>query len=345
MVVLLATHGALSFMVTPVGWAIQDRSQHLGVDLAVWIVRAFALPMFFWLSGFCSRAVLEGQGVRGFVRHRVTRILLPLVIAIVPCSLALDALWDWGRELAGRPEVAANVPKLQGSGLPITLGHLWYLYYLLALSGIALAVVAVTRRGRLVLPGAAILASVAILACGSLAVTGMLQPDTPLGFALDPGAFAFEGALFAWGWLVHARPGELERYGARAWWFVGIAVASLGAVLPALYDSADPASQARPPLYAIAASGVFALAATGAFIALCVRYARWRHRSLQLASEASYWCYIVHLPLLVLLQISLAEVRLPGVLKFLAIVAVTMVASVLSYALVIRRAPLRRLLG
>jgi len=33
MMLVVATHAALSFMVTPIGWAIQDRSRYLGVDL------------------------------------------------------------------------------------------------------------------------------------------------------------------------------------------------------------------------------------------------------------------------------------------------------------------------
>src|SRR4051812_26851449 len=112
MLLVVATHGALAFMVTPIGWAIQDRSRHLGVDLYVWIVRAFAMPTFFWLSGYFSRAVMQG-GLRGFVRHRATRILLPLAIALVPISLVLGALWDWGREVGARASVAANIPKLK----------------------------------------------------------------------------------------------------------------------------------------------------------------------------------------------------------------------------------------
>src|SRR4051812_655328 len=143
MMIVVATHTAIAFMVTPIGWAIQDRSRHLGVDASVWVVRAFIMPLFFWLSGYFARAVLEHGGARGFVRHRLTRIVLPLAIGLVPCSLAANALWDWGRELAGRGDVAANVPKLSGSSLPITLGHLWYLYYLLAISVAALAVVVI----------------------------------------------------------------------------------------------------------------------------------------------------------------------------------------------------------
>ena len=37
-------HAAISFMVTPIGWAIQDDSRFVGVDLVVWIVRAAPRP-------------------------------------------------------------------------------------------------------------------------------------------------------------------------------------------------------------------------------------------------------------------------------------------------------------
>src|SRR5574338_1443518 len=118
-------------MVTPIGWAIQDRSQFVGIDLIVWILRAFGMPLFFWLSGFAARALLQRRGLSGYVRDRVLRILVPLVVALLPISLALDVLWDWGRDVGGRIRVADTAPKLEESELPIVLGHLWYLYYLL----------------------------------------------------------------------------------------------------------------------------------------------------------------------------------------------------------------------
>src|SRR5690606_3691416 len=94
MIAVVAGHAAISFMETPIGWAIQDRSRHLGVDLGIWIVRAFAMPGFFWLSGYFARAVYAHGGAAGFVRHRLARVLAPLAVALIPCSLALDALWD-----------------------------------------------------------------------------------------------------------------------------------------------------------------------------------------------------------------------------------------------------------
>lgn len=346
MIVVVAAHAAISFMETPIGWAIQDRARHLGVDLAVWIARAFAMPVFFWLSGYFARAVYEHGGAGGFVRHRVARVLAPLAIALVPCSLALDALWDWGRALEGRAEVAANIPKLQGSGLPVTLGHLWYLYYLLAMSAVALAAVPLARRLRVrAVAGVPLLALVGGAAIAVLAASRTLHLDTPLGFAIDPAVAAYMGAFFVWGWHVHAHPGELDRYARHAWHAAGAAPLLLGAVAPTLRDGADPAQTAPPPLHAIAASGLFTMSLLVAFLGLSVRCARRRHAVLRLASESSYWFYVAHLPLVVLLQIALARVAVPGPLKYAAIVAATTAACLATYELAIRRTRLRRVLG
>jgi len=69
-----------------------------------------------------------------------------------------------------------------------------------------------------------------------------------------------------------------------------------------------------------------------AFLGLGVRYARRPHRTVELASRASYWVYITHFPVVVLLQIAFARVAWPGLVKYLVIVAITAIACFGSYA-------------
>jgi glucan biosynthesis protein C len=328
---VVATHAALSFMVTPIGWAIQDRSQFLGVDLYVWIMRAFGMPLFFWLSGYSARSVLVYRGMRGYVRDRAVRIFIPLALAIVPCTLAIDALWDWGRDVGSRETVPAHIPRFQSSELPIMLGHLWYLYYLLLVS---LAALGIRRllRGIKPPPGHAVLLIPAVMAIAALGYLGAVHTDTPLGFVPDVPILVYMGGFFAWGWLVNARPAEIDRYRDRAWHALAAAGALLALVVPSLARGL-----ATPPLHAIAASGLFAVTMVTVFIGLCVRYLSRTRRWLRLTSEAAYWSYIVHLPIVVALQILLAQVPIPGVLEYVAIVAVTMTLCLGSYYVVVPR--------
>jgi glucan biosynthesis protein C len=327
-------HAAVSFMATPVGWAVQDRSQWLGFDLYAWIVRAFALPTFFWLSGYFSCAVLDAKGPRGYLWHRVERILIPLVLALLPCALVLGWLWGWGREVATRGEVAGNIPKLQRSELPIVLGHLWYLYYVLWLSLGALIVARVARAVRLHIPaGVGVLAVPALLTFSALAWLRSMHTDTPLGFIPDLPIALYMGGYFAWGWLVRVRPEELARYGRDAWHALAIAPVLLAIVIAILYRGLEAVESV--PVYASAASALFSICMIVGLLGACVRYGR-PQRWLRLASRSSYWFYIAHLPIVVALQIVVAPIAVPGVLKFIAIVAATTAVCMGSYAIASR---------
>jgi hypothetical protein len=123
MLLVVAVHASMSFMATPIGWVIQDRSYLEAVDLVVWVSHAFLMPVFFWLAGYFAREAVARNGIAGFARARVIRVLVPFALALVPTSLALDALWD--SVLHRRATMA--VPVLRGAeGLPLHLGHLWY---------------------------------------------------------------------------------------------------------------------------------------------------------------------------------------------------------------------------
>jgi glucans biosynthesis protein C len=53
-------------------------------------------------------------------------------------------------------------------------------------------------------------------------------------------------------------------------------------------------------------------------------------------SDASYWCYLVHLPLTVALQIGVAELPWPGLLKYAIIMTGTIAACLGSYHAFVR---------
>jgi glucans biosynthesis protein C len=290
--IVITAHAALAYMETPIGWAVQDPARTIAADLYVWIARSMVIPLFFWLAGFLSRVSYEGVGTRAFLRGRLLRIGLPLAIALIPCSLAMNALWDWGREVMAREPVPAHIPVLEPSTLPVTLGHLWFLYYLLAMS---LAAPAIARLRVRIPP----LAATAVALIPPL-VVGKLQVDTPLGFLPDLAVLAYMGAFFAWGWQVHREQDHLARAARRVWLDLAGAAILLGVLIPALLSG-------NTAPHVILCSGLFGLFLVDATIGLCVRYGNRPSRAIRVASDASYVVYVVHLPLLVLAQILIAS--------------------------------------
>jgi glucans biosynthesis protein C len=292
MAIVVTAHAAIPYMETPIGWAVQDPARTIAADLYLWIARSMVIPLFFWLAGFLSRVSYESVGSAAFLRGRLVRIGFPLAIALVPCSLAMNALWDWGREVIVREPVPSHVPVLEASTLPVTLGHLWFLYYLLAISLAA----PVLARIRVRVPP---LAAATVALIPPLAV-GKLQVDTPLGFLPDLAMLASMGALFAWGWQVHREQDQLARSARRAWLDVAGAAILLGVLIPALRSG-------NTAPHVILCSGLFGLLLVDATIGLCVRYGNRPSRAIRVASDASDIVYVVHLPLLVLAQILIAS--------------------------------------
>jgi glucan biosynthesis protein C len=328
MFVIVAGHAAISYMVTPIGWAVQDDSRHLAADLFVWLARALAMPVFFWLAGYFAR-FLDERGA--LIRHRVTRILVPLVVLLVPMSLLLNELWTVGRAMSGPTAIADNVPRVDGASFELTLSHLWFLYYLLFATAIVMVVARVARGAPAWLGAVA----VAALVLGPLVRAGELHLVTPLYFTPDLDVLSYHLGFFAWGWLVHAHAGELERYAARSWELVVAAVLAFGGVLPTLADTGDPAA-GRAPIYAIVASGVFTVALVAAFVGTCMRFARRDHPVIRIAADGSFATYVAHLPIVVGLQVAFAHVALPAPLEYLAILVATYAICLGGYAVVAR---------
>ena len=84
----IALHAALSFVAIP--WIVQDRNQHILFGVFVEAVHGFRMPLFFLLSGFFTAMLWRRRGMRALIRHRVRRILLPLLVG---CVTIVPLMW------------------------------------------------------------------------------------------------------------------------------------------------------------------------------------------------------------------------------------------------------------
>jgi len=129
----IVLHATLSFVPAPTRiWIIQDTHQSLALGLLFFAIHVFRMTTFFLMAGFFARMSFHRRGVSGFVRDRLQRIGLPLVIGwpIVFTPMALVVIWAAGFPNGGPvpgvprwPPVLPNFPLI----------HLWFLYVLLEL--------------------------------------------------------------------------------------------------------------------------------------------------------------------------------------------------------------------
>jgi glucan biosynthesis protein C len=79
----------------------------------------------------------------------------------------------------------------------------------------------------------------------------------------------------------------------------------------------------------------------GAFGAIRPRERPW----MRWLADSSYWVYLAHLPVVVLLQCAVADVQAPGPAKFALVLAATMVITLATYAWAIRPTWVGRMLN
>ncbi|MCB1588887.1 MAG: acyltransferase family protein, partial [Xanthomonadales bacterium] len=351
----IALHASMSFFL-PI--PVQDPSASTTLAVGFFLIHSFRMTLFFLIAGYFGHLLWQRLGTRSFLRDRSRRIGLPLLggwLLLAPISIAIVV---WGLTRSGVPsELAQSSPADQG--LPLV--HLWFLYYLglfyLATAALRAlwnrldpsdrfaaaidrALAWTLRRGLapvlLALPAAAVLA----LDPGWRVWFGIHTPDFGLRPQL-PASIAY-GSAFAAGWWLRRQgsflTGLASRWRSHLLLAVGLSIFALLLVgpRPNLFDATTLAGgEGRRVLYA----AVYALSGwywSFGLLGACQRWlarpsARWRY-----LADASYWIYLLHLPLVFGLQVALRDWPLHWSLKFPLIVGLTLVALLLSYRWFVR---------
>jgi hypothetical protein len=148
----IVLHAAMSFLLgfREMRFPIADISQSLALEVFFFVVHMFRMMLFFLVAGFFARLLMQRLGTGGFVKNRLRRVGLPLLI-FYPLLLPLVVLpIIWAAKQQGM-QPGQGAPGGMPPGIPWF--HLWFLYLLLVMYALLLVLRAVgTRldaRGRL----------------------------------------------------------------------------------------------------------------------------------------------------------------------------------------------------
>ena len=199
--------------------------------------------------------------------------------------------------------------------------HLWFLWFLCWMVA-AFAILAIvgllpTGRSRRWLVAAS---------CVPQAVMGMSMaagygPDTSFGILPQPHVLVFYACFFFYGVATYAADGLDTRIG-RHWMLLLPAAAGLFVVgITTMNDR----------LLAIALQPAYAWAMALGLIGLCARFRSRPSPFMSWMADASYWMYLVHVPLVMMAQLVVRRWAIPAELKFLAVMAMVMPVLMLTY--------------
>ncbi len=302
-------------------------------DLVFWIIRAFTVPMFFFIAGvFTARAL--GQSAPGaFARSRARRLGWTLLAAYFLVMPLVYVIWTWGWVRYGYAAWEHLLHFHFGPAVQQNFhgfGHLWYLWYLLLISVAAAGVHRLWPRALKPATafGPAFLAACALAPVAALLPTAVARFEN--GYIPRVGFLVFHAVFFAWGCRMSGAllaPGSRPRHvwGALSPLLIitGVvcAVAMLRTLAPALHIR-----QNQPPPVTLSTEAEWIVGACAAVagvtlamgvIGACLRWADAGRPSTAISAlgRASLWVYVTHLPWVGLSAVALYSLPLPGEFK------------------------------
>lgn len=363
----VAFHASMSFIPGPQIWLVRD-TQSPAIGLFFIVAHMFRMTAFFLIAGYFGRMLLQKRGTGGFIRNRLTRITLPMIVFWPFLMGAIIACFVWGASTTAAvtgtpPGPPPPAPTL--ATFPLT--HLWFLWVLTLFYTAALAIRGLVAlidrsewlRGGIIdramrtitaTPAAATILAIPVAIAFAYqpnwyAFGGIQTPDT--GFIPNTTALIGFGAAFTVGWLLQRQRellGNLQR-----WWAVYLvaAVALTVAVIwmlgGGLFFVPTPESSTKTALaacYAVA-TWSWTLGLTGA----ALRFLRHERLAIRYVADASYWIYLMHLPVVMALQVWVFALPLPALAKWLVVVGGAFLILIASYHLLVRHSWLGRWLN
>lgn len=263
-------HAGIAFTVQPVPiWPSHDTRTTVLADVFLFAVHDFRMQLFFLLAGFFGCLLYLKYGAFGTARHRVKRVLVPFVLALVfviPTVMAAFLYAELGTtRVEGVPDNPTPVrmfaaklieaephksdarlvaDRFTSGDAPamLPLAHLWFLYFLIILYAVALLASPLLAK----LSGTRVLAKLDALfryvAGGRLRLVLpalvtfpvlllMKTPivDTQIRWLPEWHLLLYYGGFFAFGWMLYRHRDLVPAFGRR--WGGALAVANL-LVLP-----------------------------------------------------------------------------------------------------------------
>ncbi len=358
----VALHGANAY-VANFPWIVADEPSTT-MAVTVYVIHVFRMTVFFLIAGFFAHLAFHRKGQPAFVRDRLMRVGVPLVagwFVLMPAMGLASALAVVVANGGTPPAWAAPGPAPGGivgavaSGFP--WGHLWFLYMLLGFYVLALAGRAIVERvdRRRVVERAAdrvatwlVRSHVAPFVLGAPVLALYLSVPEPtrwfsipspiLGLVPDALSSTAFGVTFLFGWVLHRQP-DLVRVWERRW--------ALNTLLAAISTGACLAI-GGPHLLVAPTGGYTATAIhavvyvvaiwtwTFAVMGAALRFLSAYRAGIRYLADASYWVYLVHAPVVMVIHVVLTLVGWPPLLKFLVVITVATAVCLATYQIMVR---------
>jgi len=353
MLLVVVSHTALTYTITNFGglWPIKDplNTNEL-FDILIAFCQSSVLPVFFVVSGFLAAMLFIEKSPEKMIVNRLQRIGLPFVAGLMILGpIVFTAVNYFNLTAAGKPntfwalmEAFKDFPWDKGSTM-----HLWFLYFLclFCIGGWAIALLCRKISSRITSKTSAgfeVIFRLRLAPALFAVITFMIFCVQRKGFILSYIWFSFVSwtflqfaVFFAFGWLLYHQKKHLDRFKQHDWLF-----AIIGTILFSVHFDMykmQPDIEKTSGLYLFAAiKAVSVWFLVFAIIGLFLRFFNTYSPVARYMSDASYWIYLVHLPMVIFFQALLINSDINPLFKFLVVLPLTLILGLITYNFMVR---------
>lgn len=344
----LVLHSAITYRAAiELNWGLQDaNARHILNDCFVIYIHTFRMPIFFLVAGFFGAMLFHERGPLSMMRNRVSRILLPFLVFIVIVNALNIFAFSYSSYALGEDKASPLPPMNPLSLIPRRTGHLWFLYYLCYLTTIGLALALMAKKvpafaakykGLFDWVFARPLLRLFTLATGTaiiLLANGTTEIPTSTSVIPNIGTLMFYGFPYLLGWSLYSSKELLPSLQRFCWLFFALGSLLVFIKMVLYFRSGLNPFSLHPVLLAVNALSIWTLilGISGLFLLYCSKPSK----RMRYISDASYWIYLIHLPITALIPGLIADWSAPGYLKSLIVLVLTSALCLLSYHFCVR---------
>ncbi len=350
----IVLHVSITYRLTSLTpWPVDDKIHSIFYDYLYLFLHSFRMQLFYLIAGFFARLLYLKIGIKAFIKHRLRRIVLPLVISIIIIAPLSMAAFIYYHYWALHPN--QGFFKIAKAILPYVfkwngMVHLWFLYYLsfyyvtmLGLifidkkPGILKKIIDFTYRRILLLPNISSIALLIIPVSLVLCLFRELPVEPYTGMMPRIPLYLYYGFFFFLGFTIHRYYiNNLMVFTRNAipYLIIGIAMVPIVWRLCYLHSNGDASSLSFILIRIIAATQTILL--SFGFLGFFLKFTQSENYILRYISDASYWMYLVHLPIVVSMQTWFINSPVPPVLRFWIVNLAGIAIPLITYGLFVR---------
>ena len=349
---VVVAHAASTYMVINVGslWPAKDpKTTNVFFDVVLAFMSCNTMPVFFAISGFLAAMLVQKGGEKKMFNNRLKRIFYPFLASIITLApLSSLAFYYFDYTLTGmiNPlQLAFKRIAEEGFGLfNFNFRHLWFLYCLVLFCLTGGFISYFFRRISTTIPNKLIELFSFFFQKKSAPLLFALPTfillyirhrnfiETPINFNTNIVVLFTYAVFFFFGWLLYYQ-NDITRF--KKW---DIPYAILGTVffVAKLTIYAVLGDDKTTEVWLAAVTAIFIWFYLFAFLGLSLRFFNKYSRIASYLSDASYWIYLVHIPVVLIIQTLLINFNVNALVKFSIVTFTTFIITLISYNYLVR---------